>query len=123
MEIVYSNELIQKQCTGMKDAQKLFGGNKALAISLLARINAIREAEVIKDIIVQKQFHFHELHDKGKNKYKGYFAIDVKTRKDSWRVILRPLNDDKEPYDPCNIDEIASIVEIVEIKEVSKHYG
>lgn len=54
MEIVYSNELIQKQCTGMKDAQKLFGGNKALAISLLARINAIREAEVIKDIIVQK---------------------------------------------------------------------
>lgn len=54
--------------------------------------------------------------------YEGYFAIDVKSRKDSWRIILRPLNDDKELFDPCNIDEIASVVEIVEIEEVSKHY-
>lgn len=39
-----------------------------------------------------------------------------------WRIILRPLNDDKRPFDPCNIDEIANVVEIVEIEEVSKHY-
>jgi len=32
------------------------------------------------------------------------------------------LNSDKEPYEKCNIDEIAGAVEIVEIKEVSKHY-
>ena len=25
-------------------------------------------------------------------------------------------------YEECNIDEIADVVEIVEIKEVSKHY-
>ena len=122
MELIYSSAKLEKQCTNEKDAKKLFGGNEPLALSLLARINALEAAEVIKDIIVQPNFHFHELHDKGKNKYKGYFAIDVKSRKDPWRIILRPLDDNKEPFDLCNIDEIANIVEIVEIKEVSKHY-
>lgn len=122
MEIIYKDEKLQKQCEGVKDAKKLFGGNETLAVSLLARINALREAEVIKDIIVQPQFHFHDLHDKGKNRLNGYFAIDVKSRKDAWRIIIRPLDENKKPYDPCNIDEIASVVEIVEIREVSKHY-
>lgn len=122
MELIYKDNRLQKQCESLKDAKKLLGGNEKMAISLLARINALREAEVIKDIIVQPQFHFHELHDKGKSKLEGFFAIDVKTRKDPWRIILRPLDDNKDPYDPCNIDEIANIVEIVEIREVSKHY-
>ena len=122
MEIIYSNSKLEKQCNNEKDAKKLFGGNESLALSLLARINALKAAEVLKDIIVQTNFHFHNLHDKGKSKSQGYFAIDVKSRKDPWRIILRPLDDNKEPFDPCNIDEIASVVEIVEIEEVSKHY-
>ena len=122
MEIIYSNSKLEKQCNNEKDAKKLFGGNESLALSLLARINALKAAEVLKDIIVQTNFHFHNLHDKGKSKYQGYFAIDVKSRKDPWRIILRPLDDNKEPFDTCNIDEIASVVEIVEIEEVSKHY-
>lgn len=36
----------------------------------------------------------------------GFFAIDVKTRRDPWRIIIQPLDDNEEPYDPCNIDEI-----------------
>ncbi len=52
----------------------------------------------------------------------GYFAIDVKTIKEPWRIILQPLDENKVPYDPCNIDEIAGYVKIVEIREVSKHY-
>lgn len=32
------------------------------------------------------------------------------------------MDDNKKPYDPCNIDEIATVVRIVEIKEVSAHY-
>ena len=89
-----------------------------MARSLLARINAIEQASVIKDIIVMPQFRFHQLIG---NK-KGFFAIDVKTRKDKWRIILQPLDDNEQPYDPCNIDEIATIVKIVEIREVSAHY-
>ena len=34
----------------------------------------------------------------------------------------RPLDENEEPYDPCNIDEIAGVVRIVEVKEVSNHY-
>lgn len=106
----------------MKAAGKLFGGDAVLAKSLLARINALGSAENIKDIIVQPTFRFHTLKNKKGKDLKGYFAMDVKSRKEPWRIILQPLNRNKEPYDPCNIDEIAVSVTIVEITEVSKHY-
>lgn len=122
MELVYSNEKIEQQCTSLKAAKKLLGGNDILAKSLLARINALKQAEVIKDIIVMPTFHFHKLKNKDGRNLEGYFAIDVKSRKDPWRIILEPLDENKEPYNPCNIDEIAQYVRIVEITEVSKHY-
>lgn len=118
MEIVYKNKKIEKQCTSLKESAKLFGGNKMLAISLQSRINAIKAASVIKDIILMPQMRFHQM----KGDRKGAFAIDVKTKRENWRIILRPLDENKERFDPCNIDEIASYVEIVEITEVSNHY-
>lgn len=83
MELVYKDSNVEKQCTSLKEARKLFGGNDILARS---------------------------------------FAIDVKNRKEPWRIIIRPLDKNKEPYVPCNIDEIAGIVQIVGIMGVSKHY-
>lgn len=71
MEIKYNNPKVESQCTSLREAQKLFGGNKGVALSLHARIASIVSAEVIKDIIVQKQFRFHDLHDKGNKKYDG----------------------------------------------------
>lgn len=91
LELVYTDAKTEKQCTSLKIARKLFGGNAALANSLFARINALKQAETIKDIIVQPTFHFHKL-------------------------------ENKEPYVPCNINEISQNVGIVEITEVSKHY-
>ena len=41
---------------------------------------------------------------------------------DQWRIILEPLDKDKKPYKPCNIDEISQNVRIIGIMEVSKHY-
>lgn len=122
MELVYKDAKTEEQCTNLKAANKLFGGNNALANSLLARINALKQAEYIKDIIVQPPFHFHKLENKNGRNLKGYFAIDVKSRRDQWRIILEPLDDNKKPFVPCNIDEISKIVRIVEILEVSKHY-
>ena len=122
MELVYTDAKTEEQCTSLKAAKKLFGGNNALANSLLARINALKQADTIKDIIVQPTFHFHKLENKGGRDLEGYFAIDVKSRRDQWRIILEPLDENKEPYVPCNIDEISGIVRIVEIAEVSKHY-
>lgn len=86
MEVLYASKKVEQQCTSVKAAKKLFGGDTTLATSLLARVNALREAETIKDIIVQ------------------------------------PLNNDKLPFQPCYIDQIADSVKIIEITEVSKHY-
>lgn len=122
MEIEYSTPKVQEQCTSVKAAKKLFGGDMILVRSLLARINALRQAETLKDIIVQTTYHFHKLENKKGKNLEGFFAIDVKSRKEQWRIILQPLNEHKEAYVPCNIDKISGIIKIVEITEVSKHY-
>ncbi len=122
MELVYTSDKVENQCTGVKAAKKLFGGDTLLATSLLARINALEKAETIRDIIVQPAFHFHNLGNKRGKDLQGFFAIDVKSRREQWRIILRPLDENKKPYEPCYIDQISSYVRIVEIKEVSKHY-
>ena len=41
-------------------------------------------------------FHFHKL----SGNMDGFFAIDVKTRRDPWRIIIQPLDENEEPYDP-----------------------
>lgn len=122
MEIRYSTDKVEEQCTSVKAANKLFGGDTVLVRSLLSRINALKQAETIKDIVVMPTYHFHKLENKKGKNLEGFFAIDVKSRKEPWRIVFQPLNSDGEPYIPCNIDEIAGIVRIVEIEEVSKHY-
>ena len=122
VELIYATEKVKEQCTSVKAANKLFGGNAVLVRSLMARINALASADSIKDIIVQPTFRFHDLKNKKGRNLEGYFAIDVKSIKEQWRIILQPLDSEKKPYNPCNIDQIAGIVKIVEITEVSKHY-
>ncbi|MEI3226845.1 MAG: hypothetical protein V8S39_07200 [Lachnospiraceae bacterium] len=122
MELQYVSEKIKIQCTSVKAAKKLFGGDNVLATSLLARINALEKADTIKDIIVQPTFHFHNLSNKNGRNLEGFFAIDVKSRREQWRIILQPLDENKNPFNPCYIDQISSYVRIVEITEVSKHY-
>lgn len=122
MKLIYASEDIKLQCTSVKAAKRLFGGNAILTRSLLARINALETAENMKDIIVQPAFRFHDLKNKKGRNLEGYFAIDVKSIRDPWRIILQPLDEEEKPYHPCNIDQIAVKVKIVEIMEVSKHY-
>lgn len=122
MELVFASGRVEEQCTSVKAAGKLFGGDKGLAVSLLSRINALKSAETIKDIIIQPAFHFHKLCNKDGRNLEGYFAIDVKSRKDQWRIIIQPLDENKKPYESVLVDQIAAYVRIVEITEVSKHY-
>lgn len=86
MKVEYGSGKVKEQCTDIRKATRLFGGDRALALKLLSRINALEQATVIQDIIVQ------------------------------------PLDDEGNPFIPCNIDEISGTVRIVEIREVSKHY-
>lgn len=122
MDIEFGSEEVEKQCTGLKAAKKLLGGDELMAQKLLARINAIRQSTNLNDIIVQHHFYFHNLENKGHKRLDGYFSIAVKTKKEPWRIILRPLDENRQPYDKCNIDEISKKVTVIEIKEVSKHY-
>lgn len=122
MEVIYATAKVEQQCTSVNAAKKLFGGDPVLVRCLLSRVNALREADTIKDIIVQPPFRFHALKNKKGKDLEGYFAIDVKSIREAWRIIIQPLDEAKRPYEPCNIDELAGIVKVVEITEVSKHY-
>ena len=118
MQLLYNNSKVQKQCTDLKTAKKLFGGNAALATSLFARINAMQQASVIKDIVMMPTFHFHKL----SGNMDGFFAIDVKTRRDPWRIIIQPFDENVVFFVFFFFVVFAGVVRIVEVKEVSNHY-
>ena len=116
MEIIFSKNKLEINCTNIAKAKKEYG--EVIGKSLLARIQLLKAAKTIKDIVAMPTLNFHGL----KGKDKGKFAIDVKTRREPWRLILEPLDANNERFNPCNIDEIANKVEKVLIVEVSKHY-
>ena len=122
MEIIFSTAKIEKICTDFKAARRFFGGEERLARGLLARVNSLEQAPTMKDIVVQKHLRFHALSKKGRRDLRGMFAVDITNSRNPWRLIVQPLNKGKEPFDPCHIDEIAEIVEVVGIIEVSNHY-
>ncbi len=118
MKLLYVSAMTETQCTSIKAAMKLFGGDKALVKSLLSRIDALAAAVAITDIIALPMYHFHKL----SGDREGYFAIDVKTHREKWRIILRLLDENGQCFQPCHIDQIVSRVKIIEIMEVSPHY-
>ena len=122
MKVVYETEKVRLLCTSLKAAKKHFGGNEMLACKLFARINSLEQAPTIKDIVVQQNLHFHNLANKDKKNLDGYFAIDIAGRKFPWRLIIQPLDKSEVPFEPCRIDEIASMVEVVKIVGVSNYY-
>jgi len=122
LKIVYATKKVENVCKDRKTAKKFFDGNEQMVISLMARINALKQADTLNDIIVQPTFHFHKLLNKNGRNLEGYYAIDVKSRKDQWRIILEPLDEDEKSFESKNIDEISKKVRIIEITEVSKHY-
>lgn len=72
MELVYASDKVRIQCTSVKAAKKLFGGNAELVKSLFARINALQMADTIMDIIVQPTFHFHKLGNMNRKNLEGF---------------------------------------------------
>lgn len=122
MEIIYANSKVEKLCSDTGTANKFFGGNNMLTASLISRINDLTSTDSLKNIILLPSYRFHNLHNKDGRNLDGYFAIDVKTKKEPWRIILQPLNENMEPYNPCRIDEIAESVKRIRIMEVSRHY-
>lgn len=123
VEILYSDVRVERICNDGKTALKFFGGDKSLVESLFSRMQMLRFVPTLEDIIsTGNKMRFHNLHDQGRRRLEGLYAIDVKTIKQPWRLIIQPLDDDKEPLEGHNIDVVAKYVRIIEIEEISKHY-
>ncbi len=120
---MYSSQKLSRQCTEITAAGKLFGGDKVLARSLLARINLMQQSSTLKDIVLYSPCRFHKLTNKLGRNLEGFFVVDVRNGHDAWRIVLEPLDENELPYEPCRIDEIADITTVIRIKEVSRHYG
>ena len=52
LKVEYKSGKVKEQCTDIRKATRLFGGDRALALKLLSRINALEQADVIQDIII-----------------------------------------------------------------------
>lgn len=123
MKVLYSSNKVEKLCSSPKEAKKLFGGDTSLAYSLLSRINALENAETLLDIARNPTFHFHKLKNKNGKNFEGNFAIDVKSRKQAWRIIFRSLDDDGKEYNFSDAEFALKNIKIVEVKEISEHYA
>ena len=84
----------------------------------LSRISLLEHCETLADVIHLPSVRFHRL----KGSFAGLFAMDVKTRKEPWRINLEPLDEDEKAFVPCDIGKIAGKTRIVLIREVSRHY-
>lgn len=121
MKVLYKNKEVERICSSISEATKYFGGDKALAKNLIIRINYLVQFPVINDLI-QANFGFHNLKNKLGRNLEGYFAINVKTKVQPWRIIIEPLDNHDNPYKVCHIDKIKNEVKTIRIVEVSKHY-
>ncbi len=111
MHIVYKNKDVEKICNDINEAKKKYPAK--IASKLIKTINFIKSADSLQDIIQYPTFHFHDL----KESRKGQFAIDIDGRKSSYRLILKPIDE--------NLTDIyanAKSVEIIMVWGVSKHY-
>ncbi len=110
MQIVYDNNKIKKVCTDYEIAKKNFG--EKIAIRLVKAINFIENAESLKAVINYGPFHFHSL----KGKRLGQYAIDIGSRRDGYRLIVRFSESNDEVY-----NNSINITEII-FKEMGNHY-
>lgn len=123
MEILYADSRVKQICTEQKVTRKFFGGNLDLEKSLYARLYSLSCCDSLYDAYTRHNyFRIHKLYNIGGRDYSGCLAMDVKTRKEPWRLIFKPLNDKRQPVGTINLPTDAKYIEIIEIIEVSKHY-
>ena len=48
--------------------------------------------------------------------------MDIAGRRCPWRLIVQPLDEDGAPFVSCGIHEVAEVVSVIGIMEVSRHY-
>ena len=116
MKIIYKDEDIEKVCTDLRKAKKKLSG---FATDLIAKINFIENAASFHDIRSYLPFHCHQL----QGNLSKYWALDVKGRKCSWRLIVAPLDADHNIITAGpNFSKECLQIQIILVEEVSNHY-
>jgi len=115
VKISYKSKKLEKECTNISQAKKKY--NEKVAEKLLYTIDAIKNAETLRDIICVPTFRFHSLiGDKN-----GKYAIDL-GKKSGYRLIVVPLNENDNQFkETVNFYNSIEIV-CVSVEEVSNHY-
>lgn len=117
MDVRYSTKKVEKYCTNLATAKKEHGDQ--IARELFKVINFLQSVVSLRDVAAYTPSHFHKL----KGNRKGLWAIDINGRKSGYRLILIPIDEEGKAY-PSDIDivPISHTIQIIEVKEVSKHY-
>lgn len=99
MRIRFRERILQRRYERSAEAEKAYG--REVARKYVERVNIIKQAKSLHDIMVQRPLRCHAL----KGKRKGQYGLRLHDR---WRLIF-------------TIE--SGVFEIVCIEEVSKHYG
>ena len=119
MDVRYKSAELDEFCHDRKKAAKKMAG---FADDLLAKITFIEEAVSFNDIMAYPPFHCHQLGNKKKD-LTGFWGLDVKGRKTSWRIIVAPLDDNDNIIIPGpDFKSVCKSITIIRIEEVSNHY-
>ena len=122
MKIQYATKEVERICTDFKYGVKFFGGNRLLFEKLHYCLLEIADADDVGALRYAYALRLHKLRNNGHRNLEGYYAVDVKSIRDPWRLIIQFLDSNGEPFATPDIDVNASEIRIVEIEEVSKHY-
>ena len=116
MQIIYSNNKVEKICTDNKKATKELG--MVVAEKLNNLIVAIEAFPCLYDLYVMPQYRLHGLSGDRSNQYS--FVLHKSSK---WRLIVYPLDDSGEILkDKSNEKELLCKAVKIEILEVSEHY-
>lgn len=119
MDVRYKSAELDEFCHDRKKAAKKMAG---FADDLFAKINFIEQAASFSDIMAYPPFHCHQLGNKKKD-LTGFWGLDVKGRKTSWRIIVAPLDDNDNIIIPGpDFKSECKSITIIRIEEVSNHY-
>ena len=119
VDVRYKSAELDELCHNRKKAAKKLAG---FAEALLADINFIEQASSFNAIMSYPPFHCHPLGHKKKD-LTGFWGLDVKGRKTSWRIIVAPLDENENIITPGpDFMSVCKSITIIRIEEVSNHY-
>ena len=114
IELKYKTQKLKKLCTdNFKKARKTWGDETAEA--LYALIVLLKASSNLQDVNAMQIYNLHGL----KGSRVGEYALDIKGRSNSYRLVFIPLNNEVTKE---NLVMFYKSISIIRIEEVSKHY-